>query len=166
MIVSDIHGSLVGAKRLENLIDIYDPYRILVLGDILNGSYDGGSSEVAAILKKNKEKVIAVKGNCDFSEDENRIDNDLPKFVCFTFNGHSCHLQHHPFGGVNFPPGDILMNGHTHVKTLHKEAGVIHLNPGSLSYPRDGAASYIVMDETTIRLFNAETHEELNRIDL
>ena len=43
---------------------------------------------------------------------------------------------------------DIVMYGHTHKPSLHEVDGLMVINPGSISYPRqaDRKASYIVMN--------------------
>lgn len=53
---------------------------------------------------------------------------------------------------------DIVMFGHTHIPYLEEEEGILVLNPGSLTYPRQGnhKASYILMDITESGKVSAE----------
>ena len=148
-VFSDLHGSASALKKAIALPSFQKADRILLLGDILHGGYEGASAECAGLLKENKDRILAVRGNCD-----------LPEFRGFSLGMHRVHLSHRP-QVFSFPPGDIVMNGHTHRKTLYRDAGVIYVNPGSIAYPRDGVASYAVMDENGIRLHALEDHSVL-----
>ena len=78
---------------------------------------------------------------------------------------HEIHLNHRPIG-IAFPPGDIVMNGHTHYKALYRDYGTIRLNPGSIALPRDDGASYAVMDENKIELVDASNGARIQTLDL
>jgi hypothetical protein len=52
---------------------------------------------------------------------------------------------------------DIVMSGHTHHYSLRKENGIIYLNPGSLTYPRDGSkGSFAVITDDGITIFDVD----------
>ena len=159
-VFSDLHGSASALKKALALPSFQKADRILLLGDILRGGYEGASSECAALLKENKDRILAVRGNCDDESDAETLGFPLPEFRGFSLGMHRVHLSHRP-QVFSFPPGDIVMNGHTHRKTLYRDAGVIYVNPGSIAYPRDGVASYAVMDENGIRLHALEDHSVL-----
>ena len=58
---------------------------------------------------------------------------------------------------------DVLILGHTHVKELFIDDGLIVLNPGSTSIPKDGSHSVAIIDIIPID----DGHDELDlNIDL
>ena len=55
----------------------------------------------------------------------------------------------HLYGPQNVPPlapGGALLYGHTHVKEVAQRDGVLFVNPGSVSLPKDGSNSYAVYE--------------------
>ena len=61
----------------------------------------------------------------------------------------------HLFGPQNVPPiarGAALLYGHTHVKEIASHDGVLFVNPGSVSLPKDGSNSYAVYENGTFEL--------------
>ena len=161
LVVSDIHGSSKGMDLLKEGVSKFKPDVILLLGDILYGAYDSSSSYVVKTFREMNIPIIAVRGNCDYEEDASTLGFDLLLNRSISIFGHNAHLSHKPFSFVSFPPGEILINGHTHFKCLYSELGVIHLNPGSIGLPRDECASFALIDETGISLINAENLETI-----
>ena len=54
--------------------------------------------------------------------------------------------------GVLLPEGSLVFSGHTHVKVddLLEERGIRHLNPGSVSLPKDGSHGYLIYDSGNV----------------
>ncbi len=155
LIVSDIHGSEIGGIRLKEAISREKPGCLILLGDLLHGAYDPDPFFIIGILKMLSIGVLAVCGNCDDPYgDSEALGIELPDARELSFQGYKVHLQHRPFCS-NFERNSILLNGHTHRKTLYEEDGVIHCNPGSIALPRDDSPSYATMDENSIALVNA-----------
>lgn len=142
LIVSDTHRSdrnLVRVMKLEGPVD-----RVIHLGDI--------EESEGAIQKIVGCPLDIVCGNNDFW-------CDLPKEKEITIGKYRVFLTH---GHTYFVSLDtqmlkreacargiqIAMYGHTHLPKIEEEQGVIVLNPGSLSYPRQQGRqpSYIVME--------------------
>ena len=146
LIVSDIHGSKKGIDRLIHGISIFNPDLVIFLGDLLHGGYDVDERYVISKIKEIKANKIAVKGNCDFEEDSFLLGLDMPLNRSLNIFGHTSHISHKPLSFCNFPPNDLLINGHTHVKCLYSERGVLHLNPGSIAIPRDGSPSFALIN--------------------
>ena len=164
LIVSDIHGSEEGVALLKNALFRERPDCLLLLGDLLHGSYDENPSDVKTLLDRWKGGTLAVCGNCDepYSDGE-YLGIELPLERKISYQGYSVFMQHRPFY-TNFPAKTILLNGHTHRKVLYEEEGVIHCNPGSISLPRDGVPSYATLEGGGIFLHNAENGLTLGRI--
>lgn len=159
LIASDIHGSADAAHALARRVEQERPDRIILLGDLL---YHGPRNplppsyapmEVADILNEWADIIVAVRGNCD-----SEVDQMVLSFPCradyalLETDGRLMHLSHGHLPG-NAPddpprlaPGSALLTGHTHVKTLDARDGVLFVNPGSTSLPKDGTASYAVYE--------------------
>lgn len=41
----------------------------------------------------------------------------------------------------------FILTGHTHISKIKKEGKIVFINPGSISRPRDGTASYAVIEK-------------------
>ena len=57
----------------------------------------------------------------------------------------------HVYNPQNLPPlqpGDVLLMGHTHVPMDKEENGILFLNPGSVSIPKEQSPhSYMILEE-------------------
>lgn len=127
---------------------------LLLCGDIL---YHGPRNplpdkyapmEVAEMLSSVKDKILCVRGNCDSEVDQMVLPFPLtPDYAAVYADGKKIYLSH---GHRDVPPlndGDVYVTGHTHVPHNVCEDGVLYLNPGSVSLPKDGSAhGYIVYE--------------------
>ena len=157
LIASDIHGSAYWCRRLCDLIEETKPERILLLGDLL---YHGprndlpeeyAPKQVIPMLSAYKEKIIAVRGNC-----EAEVDQMVLPFPCMAdfsqlyVDGKGFYLTHgHHHSPDNLPPlpeGSIFLSGHTHVKLDEMRNTIRCLNPGSVSIPKDGSPSCLIYE--------------------
>lgn len=143
LIFSDSHG------RIDHLLEVLklhpDYEAIFHLGDVLG--------DADRIRRLTPYPVYMVKGNCDsFSE--------LPEKLTVEFGGRRiamCHGHRYlGFGGGTDSlryfglqeQADVVMFGHTHRPLLEKREGLILLNPGSISQPRqeNKIPTYTVMN--------------------
>ena len=163
-VASDIHGSFYYCKKMIEKFneDNYD-YMVL-LGDIL---YHGPRNElsmeydckkVSELLNKYKDKIIAVRGNCDAEVDQMMLEfSIMENNMLVVNNDKKIFLTHgHIYNENNLPPLrdiDYLFCGHTHRKLNVIVDGVNVLNPGSISLPKDGSNSYFVMDNDKITFY-------------
>ena len=93
-----------------------------------------------------------VRGNCDFASmlplSEIAFAGSTKIFFChghtFGVNGGLSHLV----SAARQSGSHIALYGHTHRGDTHYEDGIYVMNPGSPSQPRDGRASYGVIDIT------------------
>ena len=136
-------------------------YRLILLGDLL---YHGPRNHlpagydpkgVIALLNEMKDKILAVRGNCDAEVDQAVLKFPiLADYAVFSLpNGSLAYLTH----GHKYPDeltlplatGDILVRGHTHVAGVTKvRDGRICLNPGSVSLPKGGTPKcYMIYQE-------------------
>jgi len=162
LVFSDIHGSEKAAKIMEKAIQKFSPERIILLGDILQHE----EGEVASVIRKYSGMVIAVEGNCDYApNDKITLNIEMPRYCSYVIEGHTVHMSH-VCQFVSFPPGDVVMYGHTHVKDLHKENGVTYFNPGSIALPRDECASFGLIEGKTIKLIHADSFQIIKELDI
>ena len=83
-------------------------------------------------------------------------------------DGHLLHLSHGHLAGnspdqpPSLPQGSALLTGHTHIKRLELIDGMMFVNPGSTSIPKDGCASYAVYENGmfALKTLNGETLQE------
>lgn len=163
-IASDIHGSLYYTnKMLEKFVESKADYLVL-LGDILyhgprNGlPNDYNPKEVSKRLNGYKEYIISVRGNCDSEVDQMMLEFPImEKNASIFINGKRIFLTHgHIYNDYNMPAlkrGDYLFFGHSHCSLLKKIDGVTILNPGSISFPKDGQNSYAIMEDDKIIIY-------------
>ncbi len=163
-VASDIHGSYYYCKKMIDKFneDNYD--YLVLLGDIL---YHGPRNElsmeydckkVAKLLNQYKDKIVAVRGNCDAEVDQMMLDFSIQENNMLIINNDKkIFLTHgHNYSDCNIPPLrdiDYLFFGHTHRKMLREVDGIIFANPGSISLPKDGTNSYFVMDDDKITFY-------------
>lgn len=157
LIASDIHGSAYWCGRLMELVESEQPDRLLLLGDLLYHGprndlpKDYAPKQVIPMLSRYKEKIIAVRGNC-----EAEVDQMVLPFPCMAdyaqllVDGKLFHLSHgHHQNPEDLPPlpqGSVFLFGHTHVKLDTVVNGIRCLNPGSVSIPKDGSHSCLIYE--------------------
>lgn len=155
LVASDIHGSAVWCKKMLGAFEKEGADKLVLLGDILyhgprNPLPDGyAPQEVFAMLNPIADRIIAVRGNCDSEVDQMVLDFNVSSDYAVLYDGATKITLSH--GHRPVPPlgkGDVYITGHTHVplNAVEKE-GYLHLNPGSVSLPKDGSAhGYIVYE--------------------
>ena len=157
LIASDIHGSAFWCGKLMEVMEKFDPDYLLLLGDLLYHGprndlpKDYAPKQVIPMLSKYRDRIIAVRGNC-----EAEVDQMVLPFPCMAdfsqllVDGCSLYLTHgHHHSPDNLPPlkeGSIFLSGHTHVKLDEVRNGIRCLNPGSVSIPKDGSHSCLLYD--------------------
>lgn len=176
LVVSDIHGRLLRAKRLLEIVKDYDPQKIIFLGDYLyNGPRNGVPDDydplqVSFLLNTLAPLALGVRGNCDSRVDDLLLSFPLKDNVYANLNGFHLDLFHgdeFSLKKLKKKPGDILMSGHTHIYVLEKENGFIHLNPGSISFPKNGnPPTYAVFEEDFIEIRGFDDNRALAHLDL
>lgn len=135
-VLSDTHGDLRPLKQLKNVIG--SPDAVFHLGDTCRDAREAGRFFGCP--------VYAVKGNCDRGEDE-----ETEK--CFMLKGKRFYLLHgHTAGSMlslfykgRAAGADMVLSGHTHVRSLEYRDGIALLNPGSLSEPRCGSPAGLAL---------------------
>lgn len=142
LIVSDTHRR---DGNLTEVLEMEKPFDCLIhLGDA-----EGSEDYIQELAEC---PVHIVCGNNDFF-------CDLPKEEEFMLGNYKVLITHGHYYYVSLDTQelrtqaevrgvDIAMFGHTHRPLIEKSGGVMLINPGSLSYPRQAGRkpSYIVME--------------------
>ena len=158
-VASDIHGSAFYCEKLLDAFDREQADRLLLLGDILylgprnDLPRDYDPKRVAPMLNARRDRILCVRGNCDSEVDQMVLDFPILSDSCMLFlGGHVLVATHgHVWNPENLPPlcpGDILLNGHTHVPAFERTGEVLYANPGSVSLPKNGSwRGYLLAEE-------------------
>lgn len=86
---------------------------------------------------------IQCKGNCDYYE-EILQEVRIPTPQGLLLMRHIPNMLHERLKKENVR---FYIYGHTHIKTFYEEDGIYHINPGSITYPRDSKnGSYLLLD--------------------
>lgn len=165
MVISDIHG---GISELNKVLDIYEKEycsKLLILGDLFNYGFDLNREDIVNRLNLMKENIIAVRGNCD--NNINDILFDIPYINKININNKDITLTHgHLYNNDYLSNLDtnIIFIGHSHISKIEIIDNKIFLNPGSISKPRSGEKSFVIVDENnvTIRSLNNKILEQKN----
>ena len=170
MIASDLHGSAYYAKKLMDAYAAEAPDKLLLLGDLLyhgprNALPEGyDCMAVAGMLNSVKDRIVAVRGNCDCEIDQMVLEFPMMgDYALLCVNGLTLYATHgHLWDAVNPPPmapGAVLLNGHFHVPTCEQHDGFLYVNPGSTSIPKDGSVgSYLVLEDQTFTWKDMDGH--------
>ncbi|MBO5185397.1 MAG: phosphodiesterase [Clostridia bacterium] len=174
-IASDIHGSAYCCKMMLERYKEEKADRLLLLGDIL---YHGprndlplcyAPKEVIAMLCEKGNETLSVRGNCDCEVDQMVL--PFPVLADYTVLDTGSRLIFATHGHLFSPSrplpmkkGDILLSGHTHVPRCEETDGLVFLNPGSVSIPKEGSVrSYMTLENGVFLwkdLESAKTYKE------
>ena len=164
LIASDIHGDAMCCQALLDAFKRENAEKILILGDILyhgprNDLPEGyAPKKVIEMLNAVADKLICVRGNCEAEVDQMVLNFPVMSTtacVLDTATNISIYMSHgHVYSPDNLPPipeGSVFLSGHTHVLMAEKRNGVLCVNPGSVSLPKNGnPKSYAVYEDGCI----------------
>lgn len=171
-IASDIHGSATYCRMMLDAFESEKADLLVLLGDILyhgprNPLPNGyAPAEVVTMLGAHKERIICVRGNCDSEVDQMVLPFPiLSDYAVVAADGLRFILSH---GHRQIPPmgkGDVYLTGHTHVplKTVENE-GYIHLNPGSVSLPKENSERGYIVYENGVFAFKSLSGTEYDSL--
>lgn len=150
MIASDIHGSAYYAEKMMEVYRQSGAERLVLLGDLLYHGprndlpRDYAPKKVIELLNAAADEILCVRGNCDTEVDQMVLDFPiLADYAIIMLGNRLFYLTHgHKYGADNFPNvkrGDGIIQGHTHVPMYEERDGILCINPGSVSIPKDGS---------------------------
>lgn len=174
-VISDTHGGLDSTLVALNYLTNCD--YIIHCGDVL---YHGPRNDlpkdynprILAEILSEMDNIYYVRGNCDSDVDEMVTKQDIgQKSRLLTLGEKKIYVVHgyeeteeERIQKAMEVGADILISGHSHVKVLRKESGLIILNPGSTTIPKDGVKSLALIEGYGVALINLETLKPIEKI--
>ena len=156
LIISDIHSDY---KSLDLVTKKETFDKLIILGDLFSYSFHSNNlkdNSIIKLLQRYKDKLILIKGNCDYYLDYEKLNLFAHDIITLTLNNHIVTFTHGHLYNKGFLPsyhGDIFISGHTHIPLLIKEKNIIYANPGSIGMPRGiSKKSYIIFDDNKIAI--------------
>ena len=178
IIASDIHGSEQYCEKLLERVNEEKADAIFLLGDILyHGPRNALPGEyqpmaVAEMLNAKKDMITCVRGNCDAEVDQMVLEFPImADYALMSYGNRRIFFTHgHLFDKTNPPmlkEGDVMVYGHFHVQDADVKNGIIFINPGSVSIPKNGSRHGYILFEDGIFLFkDVLTGETFNKYSL
>jgi len=164
LVFADIHGSLSSWLTVKALLSEGDS--LAVAGDLFDTRYgnysntDFNPDEIRSDLKTLTHPFHYVYGNCDV---EKFYPGHAHKKNIRVFG--KTVLMHHGQTPLSDPgSAEIIIQGHTHLCNLEKKNGIIYMNPGSITSPRNSLVTYGIIDTTGICLVELKTGTPLAAI--
>lgn len=114
-----------------------------------------------------------VRGNNDFDAFPNQLVIEIDGYRCLITHGHHYMIE---AGTLQLEKeakhcqANLVMFGHTHQPRFFEKDNIYYLNPGSVSFPRDGHVviptyAILTLDEKiTCHFYHAKTHEMVDEI--
>lgn len=171
-VVSDIHGSIKYASIAINLFHKSQADRLVILGDFYyhgprNPLPEGyAPKDVCNLLNPLKDKIIAIKGNCDAEVDEYISEFSFHKEYSLTLDNGKKILFAHGHHEMDLTGYDAYVSGHTHIAVLRKEGSIILANPGSISLPKaDNSRNFLTINEKGLVLTDILSEKKVEELD-
>lgn len=172
LIATDIHGSAYYADKAVEKFKQHGAEQLILLGDVYNHGprnpfpKDYAPMSVAEALNAIADKTVAVKGNCDSEVDQMISGFPFVNDYVLPLGSRRVYFTHgHVFNKANPPQtakrGDLVFYGHFHTSEITDAAGVICVNVGSTSLPKDGKHAYCVLTDNAITIYDLTTDEIL-----
>lgn len=177
MIISDVHGS---STRLAEVLEHYKkeaPDYLFILGDILyhgprNPLPEGYNPKaVIELLNPLQEHIVAVRGNCDSEVDQMVLEFPMRgDYQQLLIEGEKFFLSHGHLFDNDLPsllsPNTLYVQGHSHVPMIERKNRCWHLNPGSISLPKENHPPTFGMYEDgifTVRTLDNQIYMKMER---
>ncbi len=153
-VFADIHGSIDGMNAVLGIVRNEQPDKVVICGDLFSAN---SRSEIAALTSKIDAVTYILRGNNDRECEAALLPAGMDDYAVMYHFSRTLFFTHgHVYNKYRIPPilkdGDILIYGHTHCALLQKFNGLYIANVGSVSCPRDGMPSYLIIDEQGITL--------------
>ncbi|MBQ2968124.1 MAG: metallophosphoesterase [Clostridia bacterium] len=134
LVLSDTHGQIA---RAERIIEAIKPDAVIHLGDLVRDAQD-----LSFIYDM---PIYMVRGNNDFSMMDAEHVYEIFGLRFFCAHGHTLSKER---GIARAKEENCIayLCGHTHQSCFYEQDGVTVMNPGSVSRPRDGVASFGIFE--------------------
>lgn len=167
LILTDIHGSSYYLEKVLNEVKGFD--HLIILGDVL---YHGPRNDlpmeydpkrVIKILNDLKDKIIAIRGNCDANVDLMVLDFNFEEHKWINIENKMWFLTHGDvFNKTNVKIYDdhyYMLYGHYHINEIIDYPDVTCINLGSITLPKDNHHSYAIIEDNVYTCYDIENKE-------
>ncbi len=170
-VISDLHGSFNDAKNALDRLISENVDLVICAGDVL---YHGprnpipesyNPAKVAELINEFPKRMIFARGNCDSEVDQMVIKYPMLSdfsyiyaegvFIAVT-HGHKTNSFEEV---VKNTGADIIVSGHTHIPVKEKCGNALHVNPGSVTFPKGGSRKSYALIEVKNEEFKVELKE-------
>lgn len=166
-IATDIHGSAHYAEKIAEAFKKSNADQFILLGDVYNHGprnpfpANYAPLKVAETFNALADRIVAVKGNCDSEVDQTISEFPFVAQHIICVNNRRFYFTHgHVYNKSNLPStaqsGDLVFYGHFHINEITQNNGVICVNVGSASLPKDGKRAYCIADERSVTLYTLD----------
>lgn len=174
-IIGDTHGDTLAWERA--LVALTGCGLAIHCGDILNhGIFNPilptyAPRLLADSLNTAPFPLVIVKGNCDSDVDQTALGYPIEQHMALIRESGRTILAVH---GENFDDNglaalgrgygvDLILRGHTHEAAVVEKDGLLIVNPGSASLPKEGPPTVAMLDvdEEVIKVIDIEKQEIL-----
>ncbi len=177
--VSDTHGDAGAWERAWPYLKDCD--LILHAGDILyHGAFNPilksyNPLKLAEILNQLPVPIYFARGNCDSEVDTLALEYPLESLILHVVSSKGNILVHHghrykeeKLASLAEKDGaKLVVTGHTHLYRLEKKKGLVFLNPGSPSLPKENRPPTVAFwAQGRLSIVNIESGEELVSLEV
>ena len=154
MFASDIHGSAYYCRKMLDAFEKEGAERLVLLGDLL---YHGprndlpkeyAPKQVIPMLNAMKDKIYAVRGNCEAEVDQMVLEFPVMADYCIlSIDGKTLYATHgHVYNQNNLPPlceGDILIHGSYPCAESRADGGIHSFESGFRIHSERRKSAYL-----------------------
>ncbi len=179
VVISDSHGDASAWVEVEKQL-LTGAGLVIHAGDVLYhgprnpivAGYD--PKRLAGLINASPVPVVIAKGNCDADVDQLLLDYPIQApYTYLVLNERRIMVNH----GAELDRDSMLalakkfrvqvfISGHTHVPVLEKQEGIVFLNPGSCSLPKEGyPRTAAVMDGEGIVIYDIGLQQPIMKMD-
>lgn len=161
LIVSDLHGSVTYLEKLIEVIKEEQIDKIIFLGDYFSYSKEINNNLIN-LLNSLKDKIIAIKGNCDNEKLSNFLKFKLHNYYLLEIDNLNLFITHGNIDYSNFIDDNMIqVSGHTHKYSLDKT----YINPGSITCPRgSNEHTYIIYENQKFSLYDINEKTKIKEL--
>ena len=165
MFISDIHGISTNLSKIKEIFQKNHCDKLVVLGDLYyigprNQMIEGYNiKEVEEFLESLQDKLVCMRGNCD-SDVDIMVSNFpiIENLSLIMMESKDIYITHgHIYNESNWnKENSILIYGHFHIPFIKKVETNYYINPGSISLPREGRPTYLILEEEKATIYDVE----------
>ena len=166
LFISDIHGISINLDYIKELDNKNNFDKIVILGDIYYGGpsfYETNTQDILGVkefINDFKDKIIAVRGNCDSDVDMKANDSIISDLSLINVDNKDLYITHgNKYSNVKNErfkeKKGVLLFGHKHIPFIEKENNMIYVCVGSISLPRNNSnPTYAIYENKEIIIYD------------